>query len=334
MRRRDLLSRSEERALELLERSLLGESYRVYVLVPLRKLIEADEDETLDEAQRRMLTFGEVDFLVVDRRAGVVPVFAVEFDGHPSHRTPEGAARDEVKDLLLARAGIPLLRIPDEALGEKEQITLLEWIVDCFRFRITHAAAIRQRLDYWGYQSQERLRETGRPYYFDEALAVHALNPFPATNAIKSRLKERFGLLPPLEFEGVDRPYTADERVLQREALASHAAKLREYVAAPLVIHDPNQARDELDEDGKQEPAEPPDEYVLFVVRPTKTCGPEIVYRAAVPIRWSSQHRASQAVAAMRTGTWVWAVDVALAEYLALAEIERWADRTLVRLDR
>jgi hypothetical protein len=30
----------------------------------------------------------------------------------------------------------------------------------------------------------------------------------------------------------------------------------------------------------------------------------------------------------------MWAVDVALAEYRALAEIERWAARNLARLDR
>ena len=55
---------------------------------------------------------------------------------------------------------------------------------------------------------------------------------------------------------------------------------------------------------------------------------------AEVPIDWPARHFLSQVLAAEHTGSWLWAVELTLAEYLALRHIEAWADRTLARLDR
>lgn len=335
VKRRDLLSRSEQRALDLLERSLLGESYRVYVLVPLRKLVQAEQSDDLSLEERRMLSLGEVDFLVVNREAGYAPAFAVEFDGHPSHRTPEGIARDRVKDGLLLRAGVPLVRVPDEALGEKEQITLLEWIVDCFRFRSRHREAVERRLDYWRDRVDGTYRETGKVVYVDAALAVHSLNPFPATLAIRERLRRQYGLRSFPKFADEDQSWDPADVATARR-VDEWARQIREMLDAPLIIYDPSENHVDL-EDDDDEPTVADlkrlDEYMLGVVR--RAGGkPELLFEARAPIRWTQQSIPSQLLAANQTGTWMWAVDVALAQYLALADIERWAGRNLARIDR
>jgi hypothetical protein len=201
-----------------------------------------------------MLNRGEIDFLIVNRDEGMTIEFGVEFDGHPRHRSPEGAAKDRVKDRICVQVGIPLVRIADEALGEHEQITVLEWIVDCFRILRTEPDRVR------------------------------------------------------------------------------HAVAL-----APLKLLDLNQLErlfenEDEEEDWAADRGGWPNEYRLGLARTSAEVA--LLHIATVPIHWSPEDLSAQVQAAYSVGSWMWAVDVALAEYVAHADIERWAGRNLARLDR
>lgn len=58
MKRLDVLNRSEQRTLDLLERSLLGKGYRVYTQMPLKRLMKADAQDDLTYEEKRMLLHG------------------------------------------------------------------------------------------------------------------------------------------------------------------------------------------------------------------------------------------------------------------------------------
>jgi hypothetical protein len=318
MRRKDLLSRSEERALGLLERALLGRGYRVYVQIPLRKIIDR-EAANLPRDEWNMLQYGELDFLIVNRDEGMGIEFAVEFDGHPYHRSERVQARDQIKDMMCARVGIPLVRIPDEAIGEREQITVLEWIVDCFHIfrsephRVNEAVAVLR-----DYNATFERRGV-----VDPAIALHTINPFPATGEIQARLRERFGI----ESQRTGLPETYDPTVPWEEH------DVDRWLRASLKLGDLNRIDYESEEDEESEDTEPPNTFRLGLARQTPE-KVEWLHVAETPIRWSTEHLAAQALAAYRVGSWMWAVDVALSEYLAHAEIERWAHRHLARIDR
>ena len=60
----------------------------------------------------------------------------------------------------------------------------------------------------------------------------------------------------------------------------------------------------------------------------------ELLFRHEQQIRRSHQDFTSQIVARERVGIAMFAADAALAEYYALAEVEKWAARNLARIDQ
>jgi Protein of unknown function (DUF2726) len=335
VRRRSLLSRSEEKALDLLERSLFGRGYRVYVLVPLRKLIDP-ETTVLRPEQRRMLDRGEVDFLIVNRDEGLRVEFALEFDGHPAHRNdPDRRAADRVKDALCLRAGLPLVRVDPEAIGEREQVTLIDWLIDCFRLLRSDPERVETVRVHLNERDADVAADTGdRRAPVDLAVALHMLNPFPATVEIRERLWRRYQIasqptedLEPLPLNDED----------ARQRLDDFTARLERWGRAPLKLYDmnrpPSLVPSEEDHD-ELEVARGPLNPNVFQLGLWNDFQSGFAYVARAPIRWAAQPLWAQLLAAERIGSWRWAIDVALAEYEALADIERWATRRLARMDR
>lgn len=114
--------------------------------------------------------------------------------------------------------------------------------------------------------------------------------------------------------------------------------ELTRWLRALLKLKDLNHIDYESEDDGEEsdeqaEDTEPPNTFRLGLARQTPE-KIEWLHVAEAPIRWSPEHLAAQALVAYRVGSWMWAVDVALSEYLAHAQIERWADRHLARIDR
>ena len=55
--------------------------------------------------------------------------------------------------------GDPLIRIRGSAIGEKEQITILEWILDCFRILRRERQRLEQLVGYFADMSAEAAEE-------------------------------------------------------------------------------------------------------------------------------------------------------------------------------
>lgn len=81
--------------------------------VPLSTIVKPNE-ALLSEASVNFIRLSSVDAVIYSSRPTPMPVLAVEFDGHESHKKPDGIARDRLKTSLLAALGIPLLRISGE----------------------------------------------------------------------------------------------------------------------------------------------------------------------------------------------------------------------------
>lgn len=72
-----------------------------------------------------------LDFLIYNR-IGKKPVLAIEVDGYENHKKGTvQASRDQLKDHILERYQIPLLRFKTNGSGEKEKIAgTLERLVE------------------------------------------------------------------------------------------------------------------------------------------------------------------------------------------------------------
>lgn len=87
----------------------------------LRNLVPAPN--TLSDEQRAFVRHrSSVDFVVYNR-VSRRPVLAIEVDGFRFHEDrPEQLRRDAIKDVVLDRVGIPLLRLPTMGSGEQQRI--------------------------------------------------------------------------------------------------------------------------------------------------------------------------------------------------------------------
>jgi hypothetical protein len=319
MRRRSFLTRSEHRALDLLERSLAGTGWHVYSKVRLCDVIEPSPGEHVTSAEDRMLRMGHLDFVVIDRAAGGLAEFAIEFDG-PSHESHEQRARDRVKDWLLDSAGLPLLRIDTEDLAERDQFTMLEWAVERF---IAHH---RWATDWHAYEGDSDA-------FSRNVLEFDLQHTFPGIRAVIRRLFDRYGIV-----------------CANWWVWGGPKACLAPLDKAPLqVFPEPGYlwALTLLD-GGFLPPAERPSGYFdetglasLIVVRPNDDA---IVFRAegrlppplalhplsGTEVTRSYMFRGSEVHAIL--GLEYGEMRATLAEYLALREVERWAGRALVPL--
>lgn len=98
--------------------------------VPLKMIIKDQELLTSRESQYVSSFLSHVDFLIYDKM-GNVPKIAVEVDGVSFHRDgTKQAERDELKNEIFSKYGIPLLHFRTDGSGEKRRlIEVLEQIV-------------------------------------------------------------------------------------------------------------------------------------------------------------------------------------------------------------
>ena len=99
----------------------------VYPKVRIADVLNIDRSGLNNQAYSYALK-AHFDFLVADSES--LPAFSVEFDG-PTHETPEGRRRDELKNDICESLGLPLLRITAAYLEEEnETMSLLAWLTD------------------------------------------------------------------------------------------------------------------------------------------------------------------------------------------------------------
>ena len=102
-RRRDFLSAAEDQFLRALWASL-GNRYYVVMKVGLWSVVKNVEQGDWNKISQKHL-----DFLLCEPTS-MTPVLAIELDD-PSHDSVSAQARDEQKNIILEKVGLPLLRI-------------------------------------------------------------------------------------------------------------------------------------------------------------------------------------------------------------------------------
>ena len=96
--------------------------YEVAVHVPLKMILRGLEKLDDDETKYAMNILTHVDFLIFDKM-GKSPVLAIEVDGFNFHHEgTKQAERDKIKNSILEKYALPLIRFSTTGSGEKEQL--------------------------------------------------------------------------------------------------------------------------------------------------------------------------------------------------------------------
>lgn len=131
------------------------------------------------------------DFVVHDRLDGenpTHPLFAVEFDGRSTHAGPEDHARDRRKNRLCAASGLPLMRIGEEFLHKREQLSTIARLAQLWAYHHEEMPGLLAERD----ADVDRLPEAERdsPWLLGEHpeldvnLVFGARHPFPAVSRL------------------------------------------------------------------------------------------------------------------------------------------------------
>jgi hypothetical protein len=175
-------SGGERSTSEVLRKYFHGRPYVVLKDVALNQVLEPEARE-LPSEEFQFYSRASLDFLVChDDRDGTFEL-AVEYDGQ-YHEDPRQSRRDEIKNDLCARAGLPLIRIGGDAVCLRGETTILEFILD----------------QYFGEKAVAAMRDAGKLSSEDEYFAE-----FPETAAIQRRMMQK-GLFPPVFALGAEGP--------------------------------------------------------------------------------------------------------------------------------
>lgn len=198
MKKQRILNASETRTEDVLRVSLAGSGYRVFARLPLGKVIQREQHESLPQSDRKFLLASELDFVVANAES--VPEFVVEFDG-PCHRSDEKqAARDVRKNRLCSLAELPLWRITDTELAEFDKCTILEFIIRRFLAWRRDSEDISKQIDeYWSAldkdQQQVLIADPTGGVILDPSVHFDIAHPFPRTREVAKRLLEEHGIV-------------------------------------------------------------------------------------------------------------------------------------------
>jgi hypothetical protein len=180
-----------------MEAALAGSNYRIFPKLPIREVLNVDGFPDLTRQLRNTLNTSHFDFVVVapDHRAK----YAVEFDG-PHHLQYAKTRRSDIrKNKLCAIGGLPLLRVTDVGLEMLESVSILEFMtrrILAWEQRYTDLQAELQ--DSISSMSAGELRRHTEHGFLDPSLDstfwFDMEHPFPLTDSARSRLVERHGL--------------------------------------------------------------------------------------------------------------------------------------------
>ncbi len=97
-------------------------SFDVLVHYPLNNLVKSTDGFTDGEIQYAMNPLTHIDFLIYNK-LNKIPVLAIEVDGYAFHKDgTKQAERDEVKNSILEKIKLPLLRLRTNESGERNKI--------------------------------------------------------------------------------------------------------------------------------------------------------------------------------------------------------------------
>jgi len=321
---------AESVGLGVLRRTFAGTGWVLAPRISIQSVLA--KDEALSETAFSLFTRGHFD-CVVCHEDDNIPVFAVEFDGY-GHDTPRQIARDRMKNLLCMVAGLPLLRVSTDELLPREQISVLEWLVQVF----TSYEATMDDLDD---EDEPDSPDDDDAFDPDEPTAGFQLDedgptfeiehPFPGNATILARLLSRFGMV-----EGVEGPIRigrADEPYFVRVRWPG-VQRFEEGGASQFVV---SERKVEVYARGKPDTLfaatgrarfawahRLPDRVALGELMRTAFLAPEQV-----------KYRLQQRLSPLDLD-WLEASGVAreLAAYNALSQVERWAEREVAQMGK
>jgi very-short-patch-repair endonuclease len=129
LRPEDSRYRSEQIAAQLLREALSAPSCHALLYHDQVKLdqVASASNPGLTQRERSFMARASCDF-VIYFKVGKVPLGVIEVDGG-SHDRPDQATRDALKDDILARSGIPILRLRTVESGIEERIAefIAQW---------------------------------------------------------------------------------------------------------------------------------------------------------------------------------------------------------------
>jgi uncharacterized protein DUF2726 len=177
---------------EVVRRNLDGTGWIFSAQTAISRVIEKHSYLTRDEYTE--LSQGTFDFIVCREEDHEVE-FAIEFDG-PSHDDPRQIERDVIKNRLCAEAGLPLLRIRRGELREREQITVLDWLLELFITWESETPDAAEELieDLEASPGGESIAQEPEEVVGILAATFGCEFPFPANAEIAKRLYRRFGI--------------------------------------------------------------------------------------------------------------------------------------------
>jgi very-short-patch-repair endonuclease len=105
--------------LEVLQDESLNQ-FDVTVHFPLRMILNNTEQLKGEEAKYALNAQTHVDFLIFDK-IGKMPRLAIEVDGS-THEQEKQKKRDEMKNTILEKYNIPIIRFKTSESGEKERL--------------------------------------------------------------------------------------------------------------------------------------------------------------------------------------------------------------------
>lgn len=137
--RKSIFDNPRERVADSLLKEV-SEKYgdRLHAKVRLVDLMGTGAPGELDDAQLRYLQRAHLDFVLVD--VDGMPILAVELDGRIHSTDPNARWKDQTKNELCDKAGIPLVRVNNDFTQREGKYILLVYICDVF-YRGLHFAA-------------------------------------------------------------------------------------------------------------------------------------------------------------------------------------------------
>src|SRR5664279_4541091 len=101
--------------------------YRISLKMRLRDVIDVD-DMSLSARERNFAFTSHLDFVAFDA-ATHLPMLAVEYDGKQHLTDDRQVERDQVKDSLCERVGMPLLQIDNQFTRKEGKWRVLRYIL-------------------------------------------------------------------------------------------------------------------------------------------------------------------------------------------------------------
>jgi len=193
MKKKKLFNTSEYKTVIELRKVLEGTGFYIHPEMQLKKVIELEDRETLSIKDKKTFNTAFFDFVVYNKES--LPEFVIEFDG-PHHLTNRKKREADIrKNRLCSLATLPLFRIDDSLLTKYEEISLLGYIVARFVAWRNESISISREIE-------ERLSYARSPsdvdYYDpwnDPTFIFDIKHPFPASTEVAERLFNNYGIV-------------------------------------------------------------------------------------------------------------------------------------------